>query len=63
MGRLESSWLGEIWRRVRFLVGGARFEDDLAEEMRLHVELRAEEKRVAGGWKKFLTQGAGLGIV
>src|SRR5579863_1242950 len=48
MRRLENSWLGEIWRRLRFLVGGARFDDDLAEEMRLHVELRAEQKRAAG---------------
>ena len=44
MGRL----MGEIWRRLRFRLGGARFEDDLAEEMRLHVELRAAEKRAAG---------------
>ncbi len=48
MRRLENSWLGEMWRRLRFLLGGARFEDDLAEEMRLHLELRAEEKRAAG---------------
>ncbi len=45
---MENSWLGEIWRRLRFLVGGARFDEDLAEEMRLHLELRAEEKRAAG---------------
>ncbi len=45
---MENSWLGEIWRRLRFLFGWARFEDDLAEEMRLHMELRVEEKRAAG---------------
>jgi len=39
---MENSWLREIWRRLRFLVAGARFEDDLAEEMRLCVESQVD---------------------
>ena len=34
-------WIGELWRQVRYRLSGARFDDDLAEEMRLHVDLRA----------------------
>jgi len=42
------TWLGEFWRQVRFRLRGARFEQDLAEEMRLHVDLRAAEKEADG---------------
>ncbi len=41
-------WLGEFLRRLRFRLQGARFDQDLAEEMRLHLELRAEEKQAGG---------------
>ena len=37
------SWLKEQWQRTRHLLRPGRFEDDLAEEMRLHLELRAAE--------------------
>src|SRR5215471_1653530 len=33
---------GEIWRRLRYLFRREEFERELEEEMRLHVELRAE---------------------
>ena len=38
----------ELWRRLRFLLGRRRAEDDLAEEMRLHLELRAAERAAQG---------------
>jgi predicted permease len=41
-------WLGEFLRRLRFRLRGARFDQDLAEEMQLHLDLRAEEKRANG---------------
>jgi putative ABC transport system permease protein len=37
------NWFGEFIRRLRFRLRGARFDQDLAEEMRLHMELRAAE--------------------
>lgn len=37
-------WIGEIWRRLRALVRRGQIDSDLEEEMRLHVELRAEEQ-------------------
>ncbi len=36
------NWLREVGRRVRFLLERRRLEAELAEEMRLHRELRAE---------------------
>ena len=33
--------MGEFLRRLRFRLRGARFHEELEEEMRLHVELRA----------------------
>jgi len=36
-------WLNEFTRRLRFRLRGVRFDQDLAEEMRLHMELRAAE--------------------
>lgn len=33
----------ELWRRVRMLLHRRRFQADLEEEMRLHLELRAQE--------------------
>jgi predicted permease len=41
-------WIGELWRQVRYRLSGARFDDDLAEEMRLHVDLRAADKQAKG---------------
>ena len=38
----------EFLRRVRFLFQGSRFDQDLADEMRLHLDLRAENKRDGG---------------
>ena len=48
--------MGEFWRRLLFRIRGERFDRDLAEEMQLHVELLAEEKReggMAGARKRF----------
>src|SRR5580692_11486167 len=37
-------WLNEFGRRMRQLFRRKQWEDDLAEEMRLHLDLRAAEK-------------------
>ncbi len=37
-----------IWRKFRFLFERSRFDEELAEEMRLHLELRTEKLRNAG---------------
>lgn len=42
------AWLAEMWRRVRYLLHRTQWEDDLVEEMRLHVELRAADKATQG---------------
>ena len=42
------TWIGELWRRLRHQLSGARFDQDLAEEMRLHVDLRAADKLAHG---------------
>ena len=34
----------ELWRRLEFLLRRQRFEEDLAEEMRLHLDLRTAEE-------------------
>ncbi len=39
---------GEIWRRLAMLFRRDRFDRDLEEEMRSHVEMRAEENREDG---------------
>ena len=41
-------WLGELWRRFLFLFQRDGMAKDLADEMRLHLELRAEEHAAAG---------------
>ena len=41
-------WIGEIWRRLRALVRSRQNDRELEEEMRLHVELRAEEQMKTG---------------
>jgi predicted permease len=38
------NFLSELWRRVQQRLHRAQWEDDLAEEMRLHLDLRAAEK-------------------
>src|SRR5262249_47967043 len=40
--------IGELWRRLQYRLKGEKFDQELAEEMRLHVELLAEEKKSAG---------------
>lgn len=42
------NWLGEFFRRLRFRLSGSRFDQDLADEMQLHLDLRAAEKQAAG---------------
>jgi predicted permease len=41
-------WLGELGRRVWMLLRRRQFDADLEEEMRLHVDLRAQQKAQAG---------------
>src|ERR1700693_352151 len=41
------NWLGELRRRLQFLFHRKRFEQDLADEMNLHLELRAAENSPA----------------
>jgi len=36
-------WLDELWRRLRIMTRRREFEADLEEEMRLHLDLRAED--------------------
>ncbi len=40
--------LKELWLRLRWLAGRSRFRSELAEEMRFHIESRAEELESAG---------------
>jgi hypothetical protein len=42
------TWVREIWRRLCYRFSGARFDADLAEEMRLHLDLRAADKQARG---------------
>lgn len=41
-------WLGELWRRFQFLFQNDKMAKDLADEMHLHLELRAEDHAAAG---------------
>jgi predicted permease len=41
-------WFGELWRRLLFLFQRDKMEKDLADEIRLHLELRAEDHAAAG---------------
>src|SRR2546428_5620717 len=36
-------WLGEMWRRLGGLLRGTRLDRDLEDEMRLHVDLKAQK--------------------
>ncbi len=40
--------MGDFLRRLRFLFFAGRFDRDLAEEMRLHMEMRAADRRADG---------------
>ncbi len=40
--------MGDFLRRVRFFFAGNRIDRELAEEMRIHLEMRAAEHRAAG---------------
>src|ERR1700730_6496915 len=42
-------WLTEIGRRLRHLFRREQWENDLAEEMRLHLDLRAADQAAKGG--------------
>jgi len=42
------AWLGELWRRLAALVRRDQMDADLEEEMRLHVERRAQQQTDAG---------------
>lgn len=44
----EAMRAGEFWRRIRALLNRQRIIDDLEEEMRLHIELRARRLREEG---------------
>src|SRR6266568_713275 len=41
-------WLDELWRRVLFLFRRGQFEADLDEELRFHLEMKAEAFRGEG---------------
>jgi len=41
-------WLSELGRRLWMLIRRRQFDADLEEEMRLHLELREQEKIRAG---------------
>ena len=40
--------LAQLWRRVVFLLGRYRFDRELEEEMRIHLEMKVEEYIAAG---------------
>src|SRR5579875_3278349 len=46
--RRQMGWLLELWRRFLFLFQRDRMAKELADEMRLHLELRAEEHAASG---------------
>src|ERR1700722_5247430 len=46
-------WFSELGRRMRQLFRRKQWEDDLAEEMRLHLDLRAAEGSEAMAKRKF----------
>ena len=41
-------YVAELLRRVRFYLNRERFERELAEEMRFHVEMKARDHESAG---------------
>ncbi len=47
------NWLGKVGRRLRFLMNRDEFERDLAEEMRLHLDLRTAEQGETAARRRF----------
>src|SRR6185437_9380922 len=47
-GWFDREWLGELWRRILFLFQRDKVAKDLADEINLHLQLRAEEHATAG---------------
>jgi putative ABC transport system permease protein len=45
--------MGELWRRLQFLLHRKQFEQDLADEMRLHLDLRAAEDGESAARRRF----------
>src|SRR5689334_6529456 len=50
----------ELWRRLRFLIDRDRFESDLDEEMRFHLEMKAQQ---TGDWQAALKKFGNIGIL
>ncbi len=46
-------WLGELWRRLLFGFRRRRFDRDLEEEMRFHLEMKAQQYGTAAARRKF----------
>ena len=42
--------LSQLWRRLLFYARRDRFDRELEEEMRFHLEMKAEENLAAGVW-------------
>ena len=42
------AWFGELWRRLTALLRRKQIDADLEEEMRLHLELRAQQQAETG---------------
>ncbi len=40
--------IGDLWRQLRHRLSRKRFDDDLGEEMRLHLDLRAADRQADG---------------
>ena len=41
-------WLGELWRRLRFLFDRREFEDGIEDKLRLHMEMKQAEHQRLG---------------
>ena len=46
------AWFGELWRRLTALARRKQIDADLEEEMRLHLELRAQQRTEAVGMEE-----------
>jgi hypothetical protein len=46
-------WLGEVWRRLLFLFRRRRFDRDLEEEMRFHMDMKARDCGSSAARKQF----------
>src|SRR5450755_3242369 len=45
--------MGELWRRLRYLLHRKQLEQDMADEMRLHLDLRAASVGGAAAHQRF----------